>query len=149
MTSYRNTQRTNGFSRMSDPKFANALKIKTVMCSNLPNCRFGSRCRFAHSQEEIRRTRCAFDDDVCNLFLEGKCPFDHSIPLPKIEEFTVSIPHKRKYDEFIIEIASSDDEDDEDDDEPIAAPTDDEGRKMFEVLQRTREMFGMSPIMAC
>jgi hypothetical protein len=28
---------------------------KTQLCSNVMNCRFGSRCNFAHSLQELRK----------------------------------------------------------------------------------------------
>ena len=36
-------------------KQADDRRLKSKMCRNLPNCRFGERCKFAHSDEELKK----------------------------------------------------------------------------------------------
>lgn len=56
--------------------FTNKNNIKTRMCNNIltkGECPFGDKCRFAHSQDEIRKAPCAFQKNCKNK----NCPYSH------------------------------------------------------------------------
>ena len=44
--------------------------FKTVMCKNYPNCKYGDRCNFAHSEKELRR----LDETILNAVARPKSP---------------------------------------------------------------------------
>jgi Skp family chaperone for outer membrane proteins len=56
--------------------FTNTNNIKTKLCNNIKEkgiCPFGDKCRFAHTQEEIRKAPCAFQKNCKN----PSCPYSH------------------------------------------------------------------------
>lgn len=48
--------------------------VKYRMCQNLQNCKFGSRCSFAHSYEQLEPKQCRWDMRCSNQ----ACTFKHS-----------------------------------------------------------------------
>jgi hypothetical protein len=56
--------------------FTSKNNVKTRMCKNIVEkgeCPFGDKCRFAHSESEIRKAPCAFQKNCKNK----NCPYSH------------------------------------------------------------------------
>lgn len=56
--------------------FTSRNNVKTRMCKNIVEkgeCPFGDKCRFAHSESEIRKAPCAFQKNCKNK----NCPYSH------------------------------------------------------------------------
>lgn len=141
-----NARRTSVFNALSNKRERDDNKIKSQMCSNLPNCRFGDKCRFAHSKDELRKPLCKFGD-MCRF--KDTCTFDHTPRevIPKMEKTPVKPsaakepkqerkPPAAPKEEFIIELEDSDEEEEEEEkysEEEELIPTPDEKEKIANV----------------
>jgi hypothetical protein len=76
---------------VSDKKVTRNNNFKTSMCKNLLNCAFGANCRFAHSQDELRRARCIYGVNCKNRF----CTFEHSADANEQEEFLRNLEEQK------------------------------------------------------
>lgn len=79
-------RRTTAFVSIYNKPEAARAKVKTQMCRSIQNgipCKFGSKCSFAHSKEELRVQKCAFGT-TCKTknSKTNPCRYDHS------EEYT-------------------------------------------------------------
>ena len=75
--SYREVNRSDGYSKLKDFRAQQGSLEKTRMCNSVANgtrCPHGSRCRFAHSISELKIPTCFFGHR-CRMvyFKDGKC----------------------------------------------------------------------------
>jgi hypothetical protein len=77
-----NARRTTAFAKLYDKSESSAAKSKTQMCRSTilgTPCKFGNKCSFAHSKEELKTVKCAFGT-ACRTRCSktNPCRFDHS-----------------------------------------------------------------------
>lgn len=69
-------QASNKSNFVHNKVFTNTNNIKTKLCNNMKDgkiCPFGEKCRFAHSESEIRKAPCVFQKNCKN----PNCPYSH------------------------------------------------------------------------
>jgi len=111
MSSKFNKKRTEVFTKFSDKQNVVQYTLKTKMCEFIQKkkkCPYGSKCHYAHKEEELRKSPCWFKD-TCK---KKNCPYDHSdnIVLPEVPPPVVKKP---PIEPFII-VFSDSESDDED-----------------------------------
>lgn len=89
-----NARRTTAFAKLYDKAESSASKSKTQMCRSISSgipCRFGDKCSFAHSKEELKVRKCAFGTACRTRYSKtNPCRFDHS------EEITPEVAKSAK-----------------------------------------------------
>jgi CCCH-type zinc finger len=74
--------RTTAFVAIYDKSKSKKEKSKTQMCRSVQNgivCKYGSRCTYAHSKEELKVQKCAFGTTCKTKYSKtNPCRFDHS-----------------------------------------------------------------------
>lgn len=77
-----NARRTTAFAKLYDKSISSASKSKTQMCRSVTSgipCRFGNKCSYAHSKDELKTRKCAFGTACRTRYSKtNPCRFDHS-----------------------------------------------------------------------
>ena len=77
-----NACRTTAFAVIYDKAVATQAKTKTAMCRSIlagKPCRFGDRCSYAHSKDELKVQKCAFGVRCRTRHSKtNPCRFDHT-----------------------------------------------------------------------
>lgn len=87
---------------VADKNITRNNNYKSRMCTNGANCPYGSKCRFAHSKDELRVVLCFYGTECTNV----NCPHVHTSNtkeqeeyLKKIEEQKIKEEQRRKEEE--------------------------------------------------
>lgn len=54
-----------------NPRTVNEINLKTKLCQNLSNCKYGSDCRFAHSISDITLCNCKYGEKCIFVIYEN------------------------------------------------------------------------------
>lgn len=77
-----NARRTTAFAKLYDKSVSVSAKTKTQMCRSVSAgipCKFGDKCSFAHSKDELKKQKCAFGTACRTRYSKtNPCRFDHS-----------------------------------------------------------------------
>ena len=82
---------------VSDKNITRNNNYKSKMCTNGANCPYGSKCRFAHSQEELRVVLCMYGMECINKY----CTLVHTNDTKEQEEYLKKIEEQKIKDEQI------------------------------------------------
>lgn len=132
--------RTTAFVSIYNKSESKKEKTKTQMCRSIQSgivCKFGSKCTYAHSKEELRVQKCAFGTTCKTRYSKtNPCQFDHNdeyTPAPaeryelvqemksyweqeelRMQEIVAKFKDsQRKLEPFLINLSDADEEDEE------------------------------------